>query len=239
MRISRHVVPIALILLAMPAAAQPPADESGERPPGDPAMKQKLLDAFDTNSDGTIDQTERRAIRRALVESFGGPPEGARGPEGRRGRPDGPPRERGPGDRGSDGPREFGRGPDGPRPRDRGPGGPPGPGRPDGPPRGPNPERLFNVFDENADGSLSKEEFMTLAEFMRSLRGQGPPQWMRRDGRRDFDGPPRGDFERRGRGERGPRGEGRPRPPRGPDGPPGPPPPGDVPSPDADADGSI
>jgi hypothetical protein len=92
------------------------------------------------------------------------------------------------------------------------------------------------VFDENADGSLSKQEFMTLAEFMRSMREQGPPWWMRRDGRREFGGPPRGDFERRGRG---PRGEGRPRPPRGPDGPPGPPPPRDVSGPDADAEGSI
>lgn len=233
MRITNLLGVGAACLLTASAFAQPPGDDSSNRPTGDPAMKQKLLDAFDANHDGQIDQAERRAIRRALFENFGGPPEG-RGPEARR-RPE--PSDRPSTDRGPDGPREGRRRPDGPGPRERGPGGPPQPGRPAGPPAGPNPERLFNVFDENADGSLSKDEFLKLSDFMRSLRHQGPP-WMRRDGRPEFDRPPRGDFQRRGRGDRGPRGEGRPRPPRGPDGPPGPPPPpGDVPPPDDD--GSI
>ena len=59
----------------------------------------------------------------------------------------GRPGDRGPRDRGGG----EGRGPEGRGPEGRGPGGP------DGPPRPPSPERLFNRFDENKDGSLSKE----------------------------------------------------------------------------------
>ena len=46
---------------------------------------------------------------------------------------------------------------------------------PDGPPPPPRPERLFNRFDENKDGSLSKDEFMKLSEFVREHRPPGPP----------------------------------------------------------------
>ncbi len=233
-------------LLAWPALAQDAAKPADDPPAGNSAMKQKLLDNFDTNKDGTIDRSEARAIGRALRENFnigpGGPGPGGRGPEGRPG-PGGPPpsdaqapegrRGRGPeagpppGDRGPRGPRRSdGQGPDGRGPAARGPAGR-GPGGPEGPPPPPRPERLFNRFDENKDGSLSKEEFLKLSDFMRErFAMMGPPMMGRGQGR-GFDGPPpRGDFQRRG-GEgrrRGFRGDG---PPRGPD---GPPPPADPPA---------
>lgn len=230
-------------LLALPAIAQTPEKPADEPPQGGPAMKQKLLDNFDTNKDGTLDHQEARAIGRALRENFDVGPPGDRGPEGRR-RPDGPPRgegrgpegrrgrgpgrpedgDRGPGDRGPRGPRD-GRGPEG-----FGRGGPGG--RPPGPP---NPERLFNRFDENEDGSLSLEEFTALTHHMRERMAMGPPMGRgpgfergRGPEGRGFDGPPR-DGERRG----GKRGEGRPGgrrggPPPGPDGPSPADPPADV-----------
>jgi EF hand len=233
---------LGLGLLAWPAMAQPPERPAGDPPPSDPAMKQKLLDAFDTNNDGTIDRAEARAIGRALRENFdigpgpggrgqGGPPPAggpaARGPEGRRG-PGGPPPENGAADRGPDNRRgrgQDGRGPNarGPAargPDDRGPQGRGrGPGGPDNPPPPPRPERLFNRFDENKDGSLSKDEFMKLSDFMRENRPPGPPMMGRGGQGRGFDGPPQrdGDSGRRG-------GEGRRRwrdgPPPGSDGPP-------------------
>ncbi len=157
-------------LLAWPAFAQPPEKPADEPPAGDPAMKQKLLDNFDTNKDGTLDRTEARAIGRALRENFDvgpGPGPGGRGPEGRP-RPDGPPPRDGRGPEGrrgrgpDDGPGDRGPGDRGPEGRRRGPDGPPG-GPPPGPP---NPERLFNRFDEDKDGSLSKDEFKQLTDFM-------------------------------------------------------------------------
>jgi hypothetical protein len=202
-------------LLAWPAMAQPPEKPADGPPAGDPAMKQKLLDAFDTNKDGTLDRSEARAIGRALRENFDigpGPGQGGRGQEGRRG-PGGPPPGDGPADRGPE------------SRRGRGPGGP------DGlpPPPRPNPERLFNRFDENKDESLSKDEFKKLTDFMREHRPPGPPMMGRGGPGRGFDGPPRdGDFERRG-------GEGRRRGSR--DGtPPGPPP---ADSPDDDPKDAI
>jgi hypothetical protein len=224
-------------LLAMPAVAQTPEKPADKPPAGDPAMKQKLLDNFDTNKDGTLDRTERREIGRAIWENFGGGPgdrgpgdrgQGNRGQEGRR-RPDGPPPGGGQGPAG-----QRGRGPDGPPP---GPGGR-GPesarrGGPDG--RPPNPERLFNRFDEDKDGSLSKDEFKALTDFMRENRPMGPPMMDRGGPGRGFDGPPpRGDFQRRdGEGRRRGRREGPPGPPPGPE---GPPPPADPPASDAPED---
>jgi hypothetical protein len=219
-------------LLALPAAAQPPAEPgTGGPPPADPAMKQKLLDAFDTNQDGNIDRAERQAIRRAMIENFGpgrpgGPGPGGRGPQGRR-RPDGPP----PG-----GPPGFGEG-QGPERRrgqdDRGPEGRRGRG-PDGPPGPPHPERLFGRFDENKDDALSRDEFKKLTDWVHEHRLMGPPrEW--RDGqrfdRRGPDGPPRGEF--RGRGPEGRRGWWRQGPPGPPPGPEGPPPPADGPPPES------
>lgn len=209
-------------LLGLPAIAQTPEKPADEPPKGDPAVKQKLLDNFDTNKDGSLDHQEARAIGRALRENFDVGPPGDRGPEGRR-RPDGPPRGEG---RSPEGRR--GRGPGRPEDGDRGPRGgegrgPEGFGRggPGGPPPGPpNPERLFNRFDQNKDGSLSKEEFTELTTFMRERMANRGPGFERGRGPegRGFDGSPR-DGERRGdgRGE-GRRGGGR----RG--GPPGPPP---------------
>ncbi len=232
-------------LLAMPAVAQPPEKPADKPPAGDSAMKQKILAVFDTNNDGQLDRSERQAMRAAMMEHFGGGPDGRgrgpgdRAPEGRR-RPDGPPpgegrgpegrRGRGPGSseaRGPDGSRgSEGRGPD-----RRGPEGRRGPGGPDGPPpRMPNPERLFNRFDEDKDGSLSKEEFLNFTKFMREHRPQGPPTGMRGgpgsgEGR-GFGPPARGEFDRRGGGEG--------RRTRRPDGPPGPPNRPEGPTPPAD-----
>ena len=217
-------------LLALPALAQTPEKPADEPPAGDPAMKQKILDVFDTNKDGNLDRAERQAMRRAMAENFGGGPGGPgagdRGPAGRR-RPDGPPQgegrgpegrrgrgpDDGPGDRGPRGPRPGeGRGPDGRGPEGFGPGGPDG--RPPGPP---DPERMFNRFDEDKDGSLSKDEFMEFTRFMRERMAMRPPMMGRGrgpEGRGGFEGPPpRGEFERRG-------GEGRRRGWR--EGPPGP-----------------
>jgi hypothetical protein len=214
-------------LLAWPAFAQTPEKPADEPPAGDPAMKQKLLDNFDTNKDGTLDRAERRAIGRAIWENFGGGPGGPgpgdRGPEGRR-RPDGPPPGEGQGPAGRRGRGPEGRGPEGP-----GPGGP-GPGGPDGPPGPPNPERLFNRFDENKDGSLSKDEFKHLTDFMREHRPMGPPMAWRGGQGRGFGGPPpRGDFERGGGEWHRHHGWWREGPPGPPPGPEGPPPPADPP----------
>jgi len=232
-------------LLASTALAQSADKPADEKTPDAAATKQKLLDNFDTNKDGTIDRSEARVIGRALRESFdvGPPGTGDRGPEARR-RGDGRPRDgRGPEGRGPEGRRGRGpddgpgdRGPEGRRrgPEGRGPEGR-GPGRPDGPPGPPNPERLFNRFDENQDGSLSLEEFKELTGFMRermAMRGpgRGPGPGEPGFGRGPGGPPPRGgDFDRpRGEGRRGRDGRGGPpRPPRGPDGPP--PPPADAP----------
>jgi hypothetical protein len=76
---------------------------------------------------------------------------------------------------------------------------------------------LFNRFDENQDGSLSKDEFMKLSDFMRERFPMGPPMMGRGGPGRGFGGPPpRGDSERRGGGEGRRRGDWR-------EGPPGPP----------------
>jgi EF hand len=153
-------------LLALPALAQPPDDpgKDGGPPPRhghNPEVRQKLLELFDHNKDGTLDRNELMELRMTIREEFApaGPgPEGRgmdgrgprdgrdgdrRGRDGRDGRgpdargPDGPP----PGgpdrfaDRGRDGWRHDGdaRGPDGPPPG--------GPGR-DGPDaRGPEGRR--------------------------------------------------------------------------------------------------
>ena len=80
----------------------------------------------------------------------------------------------------------------------------------DGPPGRPNPEAMFDRFDENSDGQLSKDEFLALSRHMRRMGPGGPPPRGPRAGRNDFDrgGPPPGEFRRgRGPGE----GAGRPR----------------------------
>ena len=199
-------------LLALPAAAQPP-DDRGPRP--DPELRQKILDAFDTNGDGNLDQAERQAIRRAMQEFFRPAGREGRGPDGRRGPAGGrrPDADRGPEGRRGRGDRDR---------ADRGPEGRRGPRRPDGPPPPPRPERLFNAFDENQDAALSLDEFKALSHFMRERFAMGPP--LGRPGGPRFDrdrpdGPPRDQYRR------GPRDD---RPPR----PDSPPPPGDGPGPE-------
>ena len=186
-------------LLALPALAQPPEKPADEPPAGDPAMKQKLLDDFDTNKDGTLDRAEARAIGRAMRENFDiGPGSGRTWPEGRptartvrRRVTDAAPRAGAVADRTTVPAivdrvvRDVAR-----RSRTRGSG-----SRAPVDPmvrrhRPPNPERLFNRFDENKDGSLSKDEFKQLTDFMREHRPMGPPMAWRGGPGRGFDGPP-------------------------------------------------
>lgn len=228
---SQWITMLGVGLLALPAMAQPPRDGDGPPPP-DPEMKQKMLDTFDTNHDGSLDGPERRQIRRAMQEFFPGGPEGPR-PAARGGREGGPPPEADRGPEGRRGPRgEAGPPRDRERARnrernrgDRGPEGRRGRGDGAGPPRQPRPERLFNAFDEDDNDQLSLDEFRRLTDFMRDRLAMNPPPQARGRGPRP-DGPPRGgEF-----GRRGPRGpEGR-RPPR----PEGPPPEGRAPEEAAD-----
>ena len=173
-------------LLALPVAAQPPEEPGdGGPPPGDPAMKQKLLDAFDTNKDGN----DR--------------PSGTAGDsprhEGELWRPGVAPAGQGQADadRKDDVDqmvhrravrRAFGEGARSARDR-RGPdrivarwsrsgrtsaaAARMAPMVLHGPP---NPERLFNRFDENKDESLSRDEFKKLTDFVREHRPMGPPR---------------------------------------------------------------
>jgi len=182
------------LLLACPmgmatAQDEPPPPQVG--PPGppergsrmqNPEFRQRMLDEFDKDGNGELDESERQAMREQMRE--------------RREQM----RER------------FGRGPDGPPPRGdraggpderRGRGGPPGPGH-----DGPLPlEGLFEWFDGNRDNQLSRDEFRDLAQFVHHRRHHGPPQdgpEGRGFGRRGPDGPPPGE----GFGRGGPRGRG-------------------------------
>jgi len=71
-------------------------------------------------------------------------------------------------------------------------------------PRRPNPDKLFDRFDADGDGQLSRAEFLELAESMRRMHersgSDGPRMGKGRDGR---PGPPHA--ERRGRRRPGPR----------------------------------
>lgn len=217
------MAPIGL-LLAGPALAQNDQNPGDRRRPRDPERMQQMLDRFDSDGDGELSREERQAAREArgdrqpgrreAAAEGDGPPRGPRGD--RRAQGDRPGRS---GQPGAERPRD-GRGPGRGAPRDdadRGPGrgGPrgafgPGPGR-DGPPGPPNPEAMFDRFDENSDGQLSKDEFLALSRHMRRMGPGGPPPRGPRAGRNDFDrgGPPPGEFRRgRGPGE----GAGRPRP---------------------------
>ena len=78
-------------LLALPALAQPPGPgdgKDGDRPPRrepNPEVKQKLLELFDHNKDGTLDRNELMELRMTIREEFApqGPGPEGRGPEGR------------------------------------------------------------------------------------------------------------------------------------------------------------
>ncbi len=179
-----------------PAAAEGP---DGKGQSLNPERRQKLIAEFDTDGDGKLNEEERQKARQSMRERRQNRPEGRPEgpPEGRRGRkpgnqgldgPEGRPRgDRGPG--GPEGRPRGDRGPGGPEGRsrgDRGPGGPEGrprgdrgPGGPEGRPRGNRGPQghapfdlgeMFDKFDKNSDGSLSREEFQALTQEIRQMR---------------------------------------------------------------------
>ncbi|MBD13865.1 MAG: hypothetical protein CMJ72_01720 [Planctomycetaceae bacterium] len=165
----------------------------GDRP-GREEMRAKILNEFDDDGDGRLNENERANAREEMQgrRGRGGGQRGpaARGPRDRDGEGRGPnARRRGPGNDGPPGEGPRRRGPEGRRGfQERG--GPEGrSGRGQHVP--PDPEHVFNRFDENEDGQLSRQEFMRLSHAMREMRERG--------------GPPRQEFGRQGpRGERGP-----------------------------------
>ena len=111
------------------SAPQPPQDRSGAGRP-DPEMRRKmLLEKYDANKDGRLDDTERAAIGRDVEEGKFGPPQGMnrRGPDGQGGPGfGGGPRAQGPGGFDGDRPpaaRGQGGASAGGAPRGQGPGG--------------------------------------------------------------------------------------------------------------------
>lgn len=189
-------------------------DREGRRGgPAGPPNPEEVFDRFDADGNGSLSRQEFIKLTEEMRPPR--PPRGPRGPEagpkgsedapeGRRRfdrqrplqNPDGgdqPPRRRA---RLNDEDAQPQRGPRGRGQGARGFGGPGGP---------PNPEAIFDRFDENGDGQLSRAEFRQLTERMRQMRGgQGQGGQRMRQGR--------------GRGQGGPGGEeGRPRrrrPPR-------------------------
>jgi hypothetical protein len=207
-----------------PSPGDPPAGA-----PSPEAVHANALGQFDADGDGALIGEELGRARdflqalRGLVGDRGPRERGPRDGEGRRrplrgDRTDRDRAERGGPDRGA--PPEFGDAP----PWDGGDVRPPGEGgnadEADGPERGPRPQRiprgqammrLFEEFDGDSSGSLSREEFAELMGAFRERRGPGGPP---RDG--DPIGPPNGprgpEFE--GASDQGPpSGDGRP--PRG------------------------
>jgi hypothetical protein len=188
------------------AQQESPSESPPESAPREPSPR--LLERFDEDGDGKLSDAERAKAREfrdqrrheARPDDDDAPRRRGRPPRG----PEGPGRDRGPGDR--------------------------GPGGPDGPRgfRPPNPERLFNAFDEDKNGQLSRDEFERLMNRLRELappRGpDGPPHFRGpRAGGPEFDRdrPPRprgeGNFEGRRRRPPGPPREGQEadrRPPR-------------------------
>ncbi|MDZ4656934.1 MAG: EF-hand domain-containing protein [Bythopirellula sp.] len=171
-----------LLAIGLPVllASQGWAQEEGERPRRDGAMREEMIKEFDADGDGKLSDDERQTAREAMRERRGDRPEGRR---------------------------RQGQG--------RGPGG-------EGRPAPPDPNLLFDEFDADKDGQLSRDEFMKLTEVQRERRGPRPP----REGRPD--GPPRGEGDDRPGPPPGDRDFG-PRPPlqNQIDGPPGPPPEGE------------
>lgn len=164
------------LALAVPllAIGQAAAQEE-ERPRRDGEMRQRMIEEFDADGDGELNDEERQNARATMRERRGDRPGRgqARGGEGRGGQ---------------------GRGGEG---RGRGPSDRPAP---------PDPNELFDRFDENKDGQLSRDEFMQLTNWTREMRerfaGAGPR------GRG-----PRGEGVG-GPGRGGPRGDRPPRPQR-------------------------
>jgi hypothetical protein len=181
--------------------------DKGERPerPSFEEMRKKMLEKFDADKDGKLNDEERAKAREYRHEHAS---------EFTRERGDGE-RPRGPRPpRGPEGRARDGHGPDG-----HGPEGGPDGRRPDGPPPA---MRLFDRFDEDGDGQLSRKEFERLVTRMREFGpppgpgGPGHPggsrEW-RRPGPSDGPGADRRPPRAREDGERGPERR-RPRPPR-------------------------
>jgi hypothetical protein len=169
----------ALGLLTTAAVAQPGPDQ--DSPAGGPprqnrdrpqrpmrfdpeARKQALLDKYDTNKNGKLDDSEYIAIGKD-VENGSLPPWMAGPPQG--------------------GPRfGNGRGPGGPN----GPGGPGGPGGRNGPGFGPRHQEIMDQYDVNHDGKLDATEREAIQKDIDSGKLPPPP----RGGGRGFGPPPGG-----------------------------------------------
>jgi len=172
------------VLLTGAAMAEEGLEPEGQRRERDGKFREKIVEEFDADGDGRLNEDERAVAREEMRARRGG--------EGRRGRgrggPDGP---RAGGER-AQGSRELGppeRGREGRR-------GPKGHGGPGGT-RPPGPEEMFDRFDANGDDQLSRDEFMQLADMVRKRHQHG--------GLRGARGP-RGEF-----GDRGSRGDSRAR----------------------------
>jgi len=159
MRNTIHLLTIVGAAMLAPAAAT--AQDAANEQPDRAERRQRVIQAFDADGDGQLNDEERARARAEL----GGQSDRADRPRGER----------------------QGRGP-----------------RPDGPP---DPDQLFDLFDENHDNQLSREEFMKLTAAMREMRerrGGGPPDVRRRLGRDDRPTPSEdGDRPQRRRGAEG------------------------------------
>lgn len=162
------MIPICLmmsVLLTGSAWAEDEAQSNEGRAGRRAEMRQKMLEKFDADGDGELNDEERTAAREEMRSRRGDRANNdkAKAGKGRGGKA-----------KGNRGSRRDGQG------RRGGPGGPPDPGK------------LFDKFDANDDGQLSRAEFMKLSAEMRSQRrprvadNRGGP---RRDGSRQ-DGPP-------------------------------------------------
>lgn len=193
---------IAIMLLGLIASPVWADEEPPQERPRDGEQRQRMIEKFDTDGDGKLNEEERHAAREARQRA--GRPRG----DARRG-------ERPRDERPRDGDR-LGEG-RGRAERERGEARR-GPERPEGPQGGPrrmmDPERMFDRLDANGDGEISRQEFK---EGMEKMRAGGPPEG-RRGGDRDRRGRggPDGARARRGGPEEGPPREGRrpDRPPR-------------------------
>lgn len=217
------LAPLALLIAANPAVAddaepgkkpgatnKPSAEQRQER-------RQAMLKRFDTDEDGELSQEERQAMREQMQKRRG---EG-RNPRNAEGRQRGPRDDQAKPEGRRRGPRDGQAKPEG---RRRGPRDGDNAQRREGPPAKPSPERLFDKFDADGDGQLTKAEFSELTDKMRGRRpgsprgDEGRPGGREMRERRDGDQQLRGEGQRRrapgeraGRGDRnrGPRDEAR------------------------------